>query len=100
MSVAAGVVPVWHLVIPSNPLVAMLHLNMAGYGALNGHIGFDKLELIEFGSRVAKALLQLVWRYVSKRMPPVEEAVWRKTERWGQGISGRRNDGASVLIRE
>ena len=55
---------------------------------------------IEFGQRLLKALLPLVWRYVSKRMPPVEEAVWRKTERWGQGISGRRNDGASVLIRE
>lgn len=38
-------VALWHLVIPSNPLVALFQLNMAGYGALNGHIGFDKLEL-------------------------------------------------------
>lgn len=40
-------VALWHLVIPSNPLVAMLQLNMAGYGALNGHIGFEKLELTD-----------------------------------------------------
>ena len=40
---------------------------------------------IEFGSRVAKALLPLAWRYVSKRMPPEEEAAWREAERRGQG---------------
>jgi nucleoside recognition membrane protein YjiH len=27
---------------------------------------------IEFGSRLAKTLLPLAWRYVSKRMPPEE----------------------------
>ena len=40
---------------------------------------------IEFGSRVAKALLPLAWRYVSKRMSPEEEAAWRAAERRGQG---------------
>jgi hypothetical protein len=40
---------------------------------------------IEFGSRLAKALLPLAWRYVSKRMSPEEEAAWRQAERWGQG---------------
>ena len=40
---------------------------------------------IELGGRVAKALLPLVWRYVSKRMPPEEEAAWRQAERRGQG---------------
>jgi hypothetical protein len=40
---------------------------------------------IEFGGRVAKALLPLAWRYVSKRMPPEEEAAWRQAERRGQG---------------
>jgi hypothetical protein len=34
---------------------------------------------------VAKALLWLAWRYVSKRMPPEEEAAWREAERRGQG---------------
>ena len=40
---------------------------------------------IEFGSRLAKALLPLAWRYVSRRMPPEEEAAWRQAERRGQG---------------
>ncbi len=37
----------WHLVIPSNPIIALFQLHIAGFGALNGHIGFDKLELSE-----------------------------------------------------
>ncbi len=37
----------WHLLIPSNPLIALFQLHIAGYGALNGHIGFDKLELTD-----------------------------------------------------
>jgi sterol desaturase/sphingolipid hydroxylase (fatty acid hydroxylase superfamily) len=35
----------WHLVIPSNPIVALFQLHIAGFGAINGHIGFDKLEV-------------------------------------------------------
>lgn len=35
----------WHLIIPSHPFVAMFQLNSTAYGAINGHIGFDKLEL-------------------------------------------------------
>ena len=38
---------VWHLVIPSNPIVMMFNSHAVGYGALNGHIGFDKLEITE-----------------------------------------------------
>ena len=38
---------------------------------------------IEFVSRLGKALLPLAWRYVSKRMPPEEEAAWRQAERRG-----------------
>lgn len=38
-------VALWHLVIPSNPVVALFQLHIAGFGALNGHIGFDKLEV-------------------------------------------------------
>ncbi|WP_068115796.1 sterol desaturase family protein [Tropicimonas marinistellae] len=38
---------VWHLIIPSNPIVMMFNSHVLGYGALNGHIGFDKLELTE-----------------------------------------------------
>jgi len=40
---------------------------------------------IEFVSRLGKALLPLAWQYVSKRMPPEEEAAWRQAERRGQG---------------
>lgn len=38
-------VALWHLVIPSNPIVAMFQLHMAGFGAINGHIGFEKVRL-------------------------------------------------------
>jgi sterol desaturase/sphingolipid hydroxylase (fatty acid hydroxylase superfamily) len=40
-------VALWHLVIPSNPVGALFQLHIAGFGAINGHIGFDKLELTE-----------------------------------------------------
>lgn len=40
-------VALWHLVIPSNPIVALFQLHIAGFGAVNGHIGFDKLEVTE-----------------------------------------------------
>jgi hypothetical protein len=40
---------------------------------------------IGFGSRLAKTLLPLAWRYVSKRMPLEEEAAWRQAERPGAG---------------
>ncbi len=38
-------VALWHLVIPSNPVVALFQLHVAGFGAVNGHIGFEKLEI-------------------------------------------------------
>jgi sterol desaturase/sphingolipid hydroxylase (fatty acid hydroxylase superfamily) len=34
-----------HLIIPSNPIVALYGLHYAGFGAVVGHIGFDKIEL-------------------------------------------------------
>lgn len=40
-------VALWHLVIPSNPIVALFQLHMAGFGAVNGQIGFDKLEITD-----------------------------------------------------
>ena len=39
---------------------------------------------IEFGQRLAMALLPLAWRYVTKRMPPDDEAAWHQAERRGQ----------------
>ena len=40
---------------------------------------------LELGVRLGKVLLPLGWRYVSKRMPPEEEAEWRQAEKRGQG---------------
>lgn len=37
----------WHIVIPSNPIIALYQLHFAGFGAIPGHIGFDKIELSE-----------------------------------------------------
>ncbi|MBW4985575.1 sterol desaturase family protein [Mameliella sp. CS4] len=37
----------WHLLIPSNPIVMMFNSHAVGYGAINGHIGFDKLEITD-----------------------------------------------------
>jgi sterol desaturase/sphingolipid hydroxylase (fatty acid hydroxylase superfamily) len=33
-----------HLVIVSHPMLAIYHLHMAGFGAVVGHVGFDKIE--------------------------------------------------------
>jgi len=35
----------WHVVLPSNPVLALYQLHFAGFGAIPGHIGFDKVEL-------------------------------------------------------
>ena len=34
-----------HLLIPSNPLLAIYQLHYSGFGAVVGHIGFDKIEV-------------------------------------------------------
>ena len=38
---------IWHLIIPSHPVVMLFNSHVVGYGAVNGHIGFDKLELTD-----------------------------------------------------
>ena len=40
-------VALWHLVIPSNPIIGLFQLHVASFGAVNGHIGFDKLEITD-----------------------------------------------------
>lgn len=45
---------------------------------------------IEFVVRLGKALLPSVLKYVTKRMPPEEEAAWHQAERRGRGMSGSR----------
>ena len=43
---------------------------------------------IAFGGRLGKALLSLAWRYVSKRMPPEEEAPGVRPRSEGRAMSG------------
>ncbi len=40
---------------------------------------------IEFGGRLGKALLPQALKYLTRRMPPEEEAAWRQAERRGRG---------------
>lgn len=37
----------WHLVLPSNPVLAIYQLHYAGFGAIPGHMGFDRVEIGE-----------------------------------------------------
>lgn len=37
----------WHLVLPSNPLLALYQIHFAGFGAIPGHVGFEKMEVGE-----------------------------------------------------
>ena len=39
----------WHLVIPSNPLLALYQLHFAGFGAIPGHVGFHRIEVGQNG---------------------------------------------------
>jgi len=35
----------YHLVLPSNPILMIYQLHYAGFGAIPGHVGFDKVEV-------------------------------------------------------
>ena len=34
-----------HFLLPSNPIIELYQLSFAGFGAVPGHIGFDKVEI-------------------------------------------------------
>ena len=38
-------VALWVLAVPGHPFLAVLFFHLAGYGAIVGHIGFDRIEL-------------------------------------------------------
>ena len=40
----------YHLIIPSNPVIALYQLHYAAFGAIPGHVGFDKIEVGGNGS--------------------------------------------------
>ncbi|MFC3629438.1 sterol desaturase family protein [Paracoccus angustae] len=35
----------YHLILPSNPVIMLYQLHVAGFGAIPGHVGFDKIEV-------------------------------------------------------
>ena len=35
----------YHLILPSNPVIMLYQLHYAGFGAIPGHVGFDKIEV-------------------------------------------------------
>ena len=37
----------YHLIIPFNPIIALYQLHFAGFGAIPGHVGFEKVEITE-----------------------------------------------------
>jgi sterol desaturase/sphingolipid hydroxylase (fatty acid hydroxylase superfamily) len=37
----------YHLILPSNPVLALYQLHYASFGAIPGHVGFDKVEVGE-----------------------------------------------------
>jgi sterol desaturase/sphingolipid hydroxylase (fatty acid hydroxylase superfamily) len=38
---------IYHIILPSHPLLAIYQLHMSGFGAVIGHVGFDKIEVGE-----------------------------------------------------
>ena len=46
---------------------------------------------IELGLRLGRELLPPVLKYLTRRMPPKEEAAWREAERRGQGDEWHRS---------
>lgn len=40
----------YHLILPSNPVIALYQLHFAGFGAIPGHVGFDKIEVGRTGA--------------------------------------------------
>ena len=54
---------------------------------------------IEFGQRLGKALLPQALKYLTRRMPPEEEAAWREAERRGQGDKWLRERRSRVVTK-
>lgn len=65
--------------------VAATVVVLAGLGAGAFLVAQRPAFWVEFGLRIFKAVLPWIWAYVSRRMPPEEEAEWRAAERRGQG---------------
>jgi hypothetical protein len=55
---------------------------------------------MEFGLRLGRELLPPVLKYLTRRMPPKEEAAWREAERRGQGDEWLKKRWCQVLTGE
>lgn len=60
---------------------------LVGLGLVAGAFIFARRPdfWIEFGVRLSAIILPLVWRYLSKRMTPEEEADYQRAVRAGRG---------------
>ena len=63
---------------------------LLGFGAGAFLVAQQPCFWLEFGVRIGQAVPPRVLKYVSRRMPPQEEAAWREAERRGQGEEWRK----------
>lgn len=54
--------------------IVLICLGLIGGGAL---VAQRPSFWVEFGGRIITALTPIIWKFVSKRMTPEEEAKWR-----------------------
>ncbi len=54
---------------------------------------------LEFGVRLGQAFLPRALKYLTRRMPPEEEAAWREAERRGQGDEWLRERRSRVVTK-
>lgn len=63
---------------------------LIGLGAGAFHVAQRPSFWLEFGVRIGRRLLPRALKYLTRRMPPEEEAAWREAERRGQGEEWRK----------
>jgi hypothetical protein len=63
---------------------------LAGLGAGAFLVAQRPTFWVEFGFGILRAIAPSIWGYLTKRLPPAEEAAWRQAERRGQGDEWRK----------
>ena len=94
----------WHLVIPSNPIIGLFQLHMAGFGAVNGHIGFDKLRSTNETALDSHAYLHYLHHkyfevnYGGEGLIPLDKwfGTWHDGSKEGQAQMEARFEGSSA----
>ncbi len=78
--------------MPDGLIVALLVLAvLIGVGAAAFLVMRSPAFWAEAAKRIGAALLPAIVGYVSKRLPPEEEAEWRREQRAGRGDEWLRN---------